>query len=161
MFLTMMNEQLGLGSNSTQAATPQPEAARVQGLRTLILDLLFASPVITAQEWATAVERTSNTQNAETLAKWYRNAVREIATREEAAAPVVFATGQQKQQLIRLLNHPKVTRALKTKVLVKINRLTEAQATTLLVELADLTAPTGGGPRVSAWGELVGFSWAA
>ncbi|MDO7848999.1 hypothetical protein Q5H92_21725 [Hymenobacter sp. M29] len=147
----------------TPETTPQA-ADQVNGLRNLILDLLFGSPVITAKEWATAVERTSNTENTATLAKWYRNAAAEISRREAAAAPVGYATNAQKEQIIRLLNHPAVTRPKKTKVLLRINRYEAREAAQLIADLTALTtapAPKGGGAAVGASGELVGFSLVA
>ncbi|MDO7849019.1 hypothetical protein Q5H92_21825 [Hymenobacter sp. M29] len=149
----------------TAAQTAQQAAAQVNALRALILDLLFASPVITAQEWATAVERTSNTLSVATLAKWYRNTVAEIARREAQAQPVTYATNEQKEQIIRLLNHPAVTRPKKTKILLRINRYEATAAEQLIADLTALTtAPApkgGGGARVGASGELVGFTLAA
>lgn len=123
---------------------PETEAAKVAGLRNLILDLLFASPVITAKEWATAVERTSNTESVATLLKWYQNTAAEIGRREAAAtaAPEAAATKEQKQDIVRLLNHPAVSRPRKTKVLLNINRLTDAQAVAIIVTLRAETMPT-------------------
>lgn len=132
---------------------PQTEAAKINGLRNLILDLLFASPVITAQEWATAVERTSNTQSAATLAKWYQNTAAEIGRREAAAQVVVpaLATTAQKQQIVRLLNNPTITRRHKNRVLVGIDRLTGAEAAAEVVRLlAYISAPFGGGAPAAA-----------
>ncbi len=141
-------------------ATPQSEADKVTGLRNLILDLLHDALLVTAKEWETALQRTANCQNVATLQKWYRNTVIEIARREEAhAAPVVYATGEQKEEIIRLLNHPAVSRPRKTKELVGINRLTEAQAVALIADLTALTTtpptrPAGAGLVVNRAGQL-------
>jgi|GEM_PF-6457085 len=47
---------------------------------------------------------------------------------------VVFATGTQKEQLISLYNHHQVKPWEKTKMLVSIDRYTEAQATDMLAD---------------------------
>ena len=47
---------------------------------------------------------------------------------DEAAAPVQWATTSQKEEIIRLLNHPMITRPEKTKYLLNINRLDEERA---------------------------------
>ena len=51
------------------------------------------------------------------------------AAAEAAAAPVQYATAAQKEEIIRLLNHPVITRPEKTKMLLNINRLDEERAT--------------------------------
>ncbi|MEJ7662498.1 MAG: hypothetical protein WKG07_24500 [Hymenobacter sp.] len=40
-----------------------------------------------------------------------------------------YATASQKEEIIRLLNHPVITRPEKTKMLLNINRLDEERAT--------------------------------
>lgn len=49
--------------------------------------------------------------------------------------PIVYATPDQKQDIINLLNHPLITRQEKTKMLVNINRIQEAQATQSIAKL--------------------------
>lgn len=162
----MTNEQLQLGENGQIAPTQahiNPEADRVAGLCNLILDLLHYSPVITAQEWATAVNRTANCTNTATLAKWYRNAVVEVANREEthATASTTYATLEQKQEVIRLLNHPAITRRHKTRVLLSINSLSVVDARDHIAALtAYIAAPFGGG-AVGAAHDAVSYSRAA
>jgi hypothetical protein len=54
-----------------------------------------------------------------------------IAAHFEALAtkpPVRYATGEQKEEIIRLLNHPLVTRPEKTKMLLALNRIEEERA---------------------------------
>lgn len=58
----------------------------------------------------------------------------------EANAAVVYATPRQKEEIIRLLNHPKITRPEKTKGLLGINRYTEARADELLERLKQAIA---------------------
>ena len=53
----------------------------------------------------------------------------------EAAAPVQYATASQKEEIIRLLNHPLITRQEKTKMLLNINRLDEERATQAIAKL--------------------------
>ena len=54
---------------------------------------------------------------------------------EQAAAPVQYATASQKEEIIRLLNHPVITRPEKTKMLLNINRLDEERATAAIAKL--------------------------
>ncbi|MDO7854431.1 hypothetical protein [Hymenobacter convexus] len=146
------------GKAVVAATAPTPQAAdQVNGLRNLILDLLFGSPFITTQEWATAVERTSNTENVATLAKWYRNAVRELADREEKAA-TAYASRQQREEIIRLLNNPLITRRHKTRVLLGINRYQADEARAIIANLtAYIAAPFGGG-AVGAFSGTVSYA---
>lgn len=77
--------------NAVVAATP--EQARLTGLRSLVLELVTTSDYTTAAEkaTATATARVAACQSVEVLVKWYRNAVRELAEREENQ-PIVYAT---------------------------------------------------------------------
>jgi hypothetical protein len=50
-------------------------------------------------------------------------------------APVQYATASQKEEIIRLLNHPVITRQEKTKMLLNINRLDEERATAAITKL--------------------------
>ncbi|MBX0290472.1 hypothetical protein K3G63_08485 [Hymenobacter sp. HSC-4F20] len=53
-----------------------------------------------------------------------------------AEAPVTtYATASQKEEIIRLLNHPVITRPEKTKMLLNINRLDEERATQAIAKL--------------------------
>ncbi|RSK44086.1 hypothetical protein [Hymenobacter rigui] len=52
----------------------------------------------------------------------------------EAAAPA-YASASQKEEIIRLLNHPLITRPEKTKMLLNINRLDEERATQAISKL--------------------------
>ena len=54
---------------------------------------------------------------------------------EQAATPVQYATASQKEEIIRLLNHPVITRQEKTKMLLNINRLDEERATAAITKL--------------------------
>ncbi|MCB2408083.1 hypothetical protein [Hymenobacter lucidus] len=55
---------------------------------------------------------------------------------QEAAAPAVaYATASQKEEIIRLLNHPVITRQEKTKMLLNINRLDEERANSAIAKL--------------------------
>lgn len=54
----------------------------------------------------------------------------------EAPAPAIaYATAAQKEEIIRLLNHPVITRQEKTKMLLNINRLDEERATQAVAKL--------------------------
>lgn len=123
--------------NVIQAATI---GAQLSAHRRAIMDSLVGATVITTAEYDTAMQRTLACQDIATLQKWYRNTVREIARREEqepVTAPVLYATGTQQEEVIRLANHVTVTRAEKTKVLRKLPTLTTAEAT---VEIGNLWA---------------------
>ncbi|WP_139923510.1 hypothetical protein [Hymenobacter sp. DG01] len=52
----------------------------------------------------------------------------------EAPAPA-YATASQKEEIIRLLNHPVITRPEKTKMLLNINRLDEERAVQAIAKL--------------------------
>ena len=58
----------------------------------------------------------------------------EPAAAAESSAPA-YASASQKEEIIRLLNHPVVTRAEKTKMLLNINRLDEERATQAISKL--------------------------
>jgi hypothetical protein len=49
--------------------------------------------------------------------------------------PVQYATASQKEEIIKLLNHPLITRQEKTKSLLAINRLDEPTATSAIARL--------------------------
>lgn len=54
----------------------------------------------------------------------------------EAPAPAIaYATAAQKEEIIRLLNHPVITRQEKTKMLLNINRLDEERANQAVAKL--------------------------
>ena len=68
-----------------------------------------------------------------------------------ATAPVVYATASQKEEIIRLLNHPVITRQEKTKMLLNINRLDEERATAAIAKLRTAIDERENGPdRVAA-----------
>lgn len=52
-----------------------------------------------------------------------------------AAGNPAYATAQQKEEIIRLLNHPQVTRQEKTKMLLNINKLDQERATQAIANL--------------------------
>lgn len=51
------------------------------------------------------------------------------------ASAVTYATASQKEEIIRLLNHPVITRQEKTKMLLNINRLDDERATQAIAKL--------------------------
>lgn len=57
------------------------------------------------------------------------------ATEAPAAPVITYATAAQKEEIIRLLNHPVITRQEKTKMLLNINRLDEERATQAIAKL--------------------------
>ncbi|RYU79607.1 hypothetical protein EWM57_10290 [Hymenobacter persicinus] len=59
----------------------------------------------------------------------------EPAVVAEAPAAVAYASAGQKEEIIRLLNHPVITRQEKTKMLLNINRLDEERATQAIAKL--------------------------
>ncbi|TGE29761.1 ERF family protein [Hymenobacter metallicola] len=60
----------------------------------------------------------------------------EISDAEAPAQPAVaYATAAQKEEIIRLLNHPVITRQEKTKMLLNVNRLDEDKAASAIAKL--------------------------
>jgi len=122
----------------TGQAVASTAAAQLVAHRRAIMDMLVGCPVITTEEYDTAMQRTLACQDLATLQKWYRNTVREIAQREEqkpVTAPIIYAKAEQKEEIIRLTNRHEITRAEKTAVLLDLDRLTEAQAKTTIARL--------------------------
>ena len=74
----------------------------------------------------------------------------EAPAAEVAAAPVQYATASQKEEIIRLLNHPLVTRQEKTKMLLNINRLDEERATQAIAKLRKAIEDREGTTAVAA-----------
>lgn len=139
----------------------QPAAlgAQLSAHRRAIMDLLVGSPVITTAEYDAAMNRTLDCQDVATLQKWYRNTVREIARREEGepvaapvAAPVEYATGSQKEEIVRLCNTVQITRSEKTRVLLTINRLDYADAKKCIGDLwAKILSRSGSELPADGW----------
>ena len=69
---------------------------------------------------------------------------------EPAAAPVHYATASQKEEIIRLLNHPVITRPEKTKMLLNINRLDEERAVQAVAKLRRAIDERESGPTAMA-----------
>jgi hypothetical protein len=68
----------------------------------------------------------------------------------EQAAPVQYATASQKEEIIRLLNHPVITRQEKTKMLLNINRLDEERATAAIAKLRTAIDERENGEKAAA-----------
>ncbi|NML65471.1 hypothetical protein HHL22_09670 [Hymenobacter sp. RP-2-7] len=66
------------------------------------------------------------------------------------ATPVHYATASQKEEIIRLLNHPLITRQEKTKMLLNINRLDEERATQAIAKLRKAIEDREGTSAVAA-----------
>lgn len=73
-----------------------------------------AKPAVPTEKKAT-MKSSSNTVEAE-------------APKEEQSASVRYASAKQKEEIIRLLNNPTITRQEKTKMLLNINRFDEERA---------------------------------
>ncbi|MEL5993788.1 hypothetical protein [Hymenobacter segetis] len=67
-----------------------------------------------------------------------------------AAAPVQYATASQKEEIIRLLNHPVITRPEKTKMLLNINRLDEERAVQAIAKLRKAIDDRENGEKAAA-----------
>jgi len=136
-------------------------AARLAELRYMVLDTVNYSPYTTADEKARTAASVARCQDAAVLVKWYCNVLTELAARE--TAPVVYATGAQKEALVRLCNHALISRPVKTKVLLNLNRYTAAQATALMAELTALTTPptrpAGAGVTLNRKRQLAVAAW--
>ncbi|MDJ0364735.1 hypothetical protein QMK33_06190 [Hymenobacter sp. H14-R3] len=72
------------------------------------------------------------------------------AVEPAASVPVQYATASQKEEIIRLLNHPLVTRQEKTKMLLNINRLDEERATQAIAKLRKAIEDREGTSAVAA-----------
>jgi hypothetical protein len=72
------------------------------------------------------------------------------AAAAEAAAPVQYATAAQKEEIIRLLNHPVITRPEKTKMLLNINRLDEERAVQAIAKLRKAIDDRENGEKAAA-----------
>jgi len=59
----------------------------------------------------------------------------EMLPADDAPAPVQYATASQKEEIIRIINHPLITRQEKTKMLLNINRLDEERAIACIEKL--------------------------
>jgi hypothetical protein len=129
-------------------------AAQLSAYRRTLIELLGEAKVITLEEYELATSRILATQSLATLQKWYRNCIREIARREEAAAmapPVEYATAEQQQEVQCLANSVYITRGEKTQALLKAPRLDQVGIIGLTGELwAKILARTGQcpGPEV-------------
>ena len=73
-----------------------------------------------------------------------------VAAEAPAAAPVLYATASQKEEIIRLLNHPVITRPEKTKMLLNINRLDEERAIQSIAKLRKAIDDRENGVKVAA-----------
>ena len=73
-----------------------------------------------------------------------------VAAEAPAAAPVQYATASQKEEIIRLLNHPVITRPEKTKMLLNINRLDEERALQSIAKLRRAIDDRENGEKVAA-----------
>jgi hypothetical protein len=72
------------------------------------------------------------------------------AAEAPATVPVQYATASQKEEIIRLLNHPLITRQEKTKMLLNINRLDEERATQAIAKLRKAIEDREGTTAVAA-----------
>ncbi|WP_460610536.1 hypothetical protein [Hymenobacter terrigena] len=73
-----------------------------------------------------------------------------VAAEAPAAAPVQYATAAQKEEIIRLLNHPVITRPEKTKMLLNINRLDEERAVQAIAKLRKAIDDRENGEKAAA-----------
>lgn len=74
----------------------------------------------------------------------------EVPAADAPAAPVQYATAAHKEEIIRLLNHPVITRPEKTKMLLNINRLDEERATQAIAKLRKAIDDRENGEKVAA-----------
>jgi glucokinase len=149
------------------AAVTASPAAQLSAHRRAIMDTLVGCPVITTAEYDRAMQRTLACQDLATLQKWYRNTVREIARREEGepeTAPIIYATGTQKEEIIRLANRHEIIRPEKTRVLLDLDHYDHAAATTVIGNLwAKILRRSGEAPPADGWshGRALSYSTAA
>lgn len=133
-------------------------AAQLSAHRRAIMNMLVDCPLITTAEYDTAMNRTLACQVLATLQKWYRNTVREIARREDAAplpAPLVYATITQTEEIQRLVNHVSITWREKTRVLLTLNQLDSTQAVATIGSLwAKIISRAGENPSADGWSKM-------
>ncbi len=72
------------------------------------------------------------------------------ASSEDASTDVRYASAKQKEEIIRLLNNPVITRAEKTKMLLNINKLDDQRAQQSIDKLRQAIAEREGEQRVAA-----------
>ena len=72
------------------------------------------------------------------------------AVAAEQAVPVRYATAAQKEEIIRLLNHPVISRPEKTKMLLNINRLDEERAVQAISKLRKAIDDRENGEKAAA-----------
>lgn len=129
--------------------------AQLSAYRRSLIELLGAAKVITLAEYEVAAHNIITCQALATLQKWYRNCIREIARREEAApvpALVVYATVDQTQEIQRLLNHVSISRREKTQVLHTLPQLEHTQAVATIGSLwAKIIGRAGETPPADGW----------
>ncbi|SFP79085.1 hypothetical protein [Hymenobacter arizonensis] len=139
---------------NSAASIAQSEATRLAELKFMVLDTVNYSPYTTAEEQAKTAVSVANCQSPEVLVKWYCNLLTLLSGRE--LAPVAWATGTQKEEIIRLCNHMLISRPVKTRVLLNINKYTVSEAKQLIAELTSQTQPTPpaarSGAAVTAYG---------
>jgi len=73
-----------------------------------------------------------------------------VAAETATAEPMQYATASQKEEIIRLLNHPVITRPEKTKMLLNINRLDEERALQSIAKLRKAIDDRENGVKVAA-----------
>lgn len=123
------------------AKTQDAATAAVTAYRATLLGLILNNPLFTDAEQLRANHNAHECECPLILAKWVRNTRRE-ADRRRANPPATYATGSQRETIVRLLNHPKVSRSQKTGTLLTINRLTVTQAAEVIGKLYTLTGVT-------------------
>ena len=143
MYTTLPSGQAAVGA----AASP------IAGLRAALTALTFGNALLSEEEQLRANHSIHECEDVFRLTRWLVNTRIELARRARAAemkpvsdrilavethapSPIRYATAEQKTNLLRLLQQPHVTRALRTRVLVGLNRLTAEKAVILLRQLA-------------------------
>lgn len=97
---------------------------------------------------AAQAQHEAETTYAEVLPEGGKSAT--TAPVSEAAPAVQYATAAQKEEIIRLLNHPVITRPEKTKMLLNINRLDEERAVQAIAKLRKAIDDRENGEKAAA-----------
>jgi hypothetical protein len=154
------NPQNGQATTATVAPT-----LHLGTYRRAILRLVVGNDLFTAAEQLRCNDSVHQCENSAKLALWLKN-VRHVAAEREAqaeaqalanmaqgierfdaqlaTAPVRYATAEQTSKLHQLALHRTLTDGERTQLLLKLPRLTEAQAAAKLTELQTLTTTRGG-----------------
>jgi hypothetical protein len=119
-------EEMDYTGNTTETKVEQPKAVAQPPLAVAEPPLAVAEPPLAVAE--PPVEALKPSPKAEAV-----ETPQPLA--EAAAQSIKYASAKQKEEIIRLLNNPMITRPEKTKMLLNINKLDEERAAQVIAKL--------------------------